>query len=226
MRTTLFSVVLVLTIFSCSRNEKPKELTNIYPDNLSAMLDSVWVSEQNPIRKRDSLIDIYGVDAEAVDKYQKIYRENHSVNIVKIRNLLDNYGWPDTTLIDYQGRRTICNVLQHDTQKIRELYIPMMKQAVLDNKLEPAFLVRAEDRLATDRGELQIYGGQMKYYPDTKSFNVWPVYDPINIDKRRAEIGLGPIDEFLKARFDFEWDLEEQIKRTEEFEKARIEKGQ
>jgi len=58
----------------------------------------------------------------------------------------------------------------------------------------------------------------MKYYPETKSFNVWPVYDPVNIDKRRAEIGLGPIAEHLKNRFDFEWNLEEQIKRTAEFE--------
>jgi hypothetical protein len=58
----------------------------------------------------------------------------------------------------------------------------------------------------------------MKFYPETKSFNVWPVFDPVNIDKRRAEIGLGPIAEFLMARFDFEWDLEEQIKRSEAFE--------
>ena len=49
------------------------------------------------------------------------------------------------------------------------------------------------------------------------------VFDPVNIDKRRAAIGLGPIKEFLKNRFDFEWNLEEQIKRTEEFEKARKE---
>jgi len=94
-----------------------------------------------------------------------------------------------------------------------------MKQAVLDKKLEPRYLVRAEDRIATDKGELQIYGGQMKYYPETKSFNVWPVFDPINIDERRAEIGLEPIAIFLKDRFDFEWNLEAQIKRSKEFEK-------
>ena len=96
-----------------------------------------------------------------------------------------------------------------------------MKQAVLDKKLEPRFLVRAEDRIATDKGELQLYGGQMKYYPETKSFNVWPVYDPVNIDKRRTEIGLDSIAIFLKNRFDFEWNLEEQIKRKEQFEKQK-----
>ena len=32
---------------------------------------------------------------------------------------------------------------------------------------------------------------------------------------------LEPIAEFLKNRFDFEWNLEEQIKRSEKFEKER-----
>jgi hypothetical protein len=97
----------------------------------------------------------------------------------------------------------------------------MLRQAVKENKLEPRFLVRAEDRIATERGDLQIYGGQMKYYPETESFNVWPVYDPVNIDKRRAEIGLGPIAEHLKNRFNFNWKLDEQIQRTEAFEKEQ-----
>jgi len=57
----------------------------------------------------------------------------------------------------------------------------------------------------------------MKWYPETKTFNVWPVYDADNIDKRRAEIGLGSIAELLMNRFEFEWNLEEQILRTEEF---------
>jgi len=61
----------------------------------------------------------------------------------------------------------------------------------------------------------------MKYYPETKSFDVQTVYDPTNIDKRRAEIGLEPIAVFLKNRFNFKWDLQEQIKRTEEFERER-----
>ena len=101
----------------------------------------------------------------------------------------------------------------------------MMRKAVKEKKLEPRFLVRAEDRIATERGNLQIYGGQMKYYPETKSFNLWPVFDPVNIDKRRAEMGLEPIAEFLKNRFDFGWNLKEQIKRSEKFEKERQSKN-
>ncbi len=189
--------------------------------DLVAVLDTIWRTEQTPIRLRDSLIDLYGAESKEAEVYQKIFRKNHAYNILKVKKILDYEGWPEPSEIGDQGNRTICNVLQHADQETREHYIPIMRQAVLDKKLEPRYLVRAKDRIATDKGELQIYGGQMKYYPETKSFNVWPVYDPINIDKRRAEIGLEPIAEFLKARFDFEWNLEEQIQRTLQFENER-----
>lgn len=209
---------------SCSDKDKSKKATNTVQEteNLIAVLDTIWQKEQIPIRLRDSLMNIYGADSKEADVYQLEYRKNHALNIKKVKKILDKYDWPESTLIGEHGNRTICNVLQHADQKTREHYIPKMKQAVLDNKLEPRYLVRAQDRIATDKGELQIYGGQMKYYPETKSFNVWPVLDPKNIDKRRAEIGLEPIAEFLKNRFDFEWNLKEQIKRTEEFERKRI----
>ncbi len=214
---------LLITISCANKNKSKKSGTSIqYTENLIAVLDTIWQKEQTPIRLRDSLMNIYGAESKEADVYQKEYRKNHTHNIKKVKEILDNNDWPEQAVIGDQGNRTICNVLQHADQETREYYIPMMRQAVLDKKLEPRYLVRAEDRIATDNGELQIYGGQMKYYPKTKSFNLWPVYDPDNIDKRRAKIGLEPIAEFLENRFDFEWNLEEQIKRSEAFEKERI----
>jgi hypothetical protein len=135
-------------------------------------------------------------------------------------DILDTEGWPSKDIIGEQGNLTICNVLQHSDNEVRAKYLPMMREAVKMKKLQPWLLARAEDRLATDREELQVYGGQIKYYPETKSFNVWPIVDPENVDKRRAEISLEPIAQFLRnRRTPLEWNLREQIKRTEEFEK-------
>ncbi|NER18341.1 DUF6624 domain-containing protein [Spongiivirga citrea] len=216
----LFSFLIAI---SCSNTNKSKETltTTQSSENLIAVLDTVWETEQRPITLRDSLMKLYGAEAELVKEQQAIYKKNHIVNEKKVKNILDKYGWPTKEMIGEQGNLTICNVIQHSDNETRIQYLPLMRQAVKEKKLEPRFLVRAEDRIATEKGEPQIYGGQMKYYPETKSFNVWPVFDPVNVDKRRAEIGLGPIAEFLKNRFDFEWNLEEQIKRTEEFERKR-----
>ena len=225
MRLILISTLLLA--MACSNRKKPNEthpsIQNT--EDLIAVLDTIWRTEQEPITLRDSLIEKYGVESKAVQGQQEIYERNHAINERKVKVILDKYGWPGKDIIGEQGNWTICNVIQHSDNEIRIKYLPMIRQAVKDKKLHPRFLVRTEDRIATERGDLQIYGGQMKYYPETKSFNVWPVYDPVNIDKRRAEIGLEPISEFLKRRFNFEWNLEEQIIRTSEFEKDRIKKG-
>ncbi|NJB69902.1 hypothetical protein GGR42_000364 [Saonia flava] len=208
---------------SCSNRTKSKEISTSSKNqqNLIAVLDTIWAAEQHPIRSRDSIIALYGVDHDLVKEQQLIIDKNHIINEKKVKGILDTYGWPTKEMSGERGNWTLCNVIQHSDNEVRIQYLPMMSQAVKDKKLEPRFLVRAEDRIATERGDLQIYGGQMKYYPETKSFNLWPVYDPENIDKRRTEIGLDSIAVFLKNRFDFEWNLEEQIKRTKEFELAK-----
>lgn len=227
MKKFIIKISLVLSVLFLSNckteNSKSKETSTVTKnqENLIAVLDTIWNTEQRPIRLRDSLMKIYGTESELVKEQQAIYKSNHRVNELKVKNILDTYGWPTKEMAGEQGNWTICNVIQHSDNEVRVHYLPMMRQAVKDKKLEPRFLVRAEDRIATERGDLQIYGGQMKYYPETKSFNLWPVFEPENIDKRRTEIGLDSISIFLKNRFNFEWNLEEQIKRTEEFKKER-----
>lgn len=236
---SLNMLLFCLFIYACGQHEKDEsenegstEEVNQVTDELTwdnksieyliAVLDTINRTEQEPIRQRDAMMDKYGVESKEAQEHQVIYKRNHVINEQKIADLIAKYGWLGEDIIGERGSRTICNVIQHADNEIRLKYLPLMKQAVKDKKLQPGLLARAEDRIATERGDFQIYGGQMKYYPDTKSFNVWPVYDPTNIDKRRAEIGLGPIAEHLKNRFDFEWNLEEQIKRSEAFEIERI----
>lgn len=152
---------------SCSNrnSDKVDGLSNPIDENLVDILDTIWRTEQEPIRLRDSLIEKYGADSELVKEQQLIYEKNHTINEKKVRSILDVYGWPSKQMAGEQGNWTICNVIQHSDNSVRIKYLPMMRQAVKENKLEPRFLVRAEDRIATEKGELQIYGGQMKYYP-------------------------------------------------------------
>ncbi|HYX09199.1 MAG TPA: DUF6624 domain-containing protein, partial [Bacteroidales bacterium] len=201
---------IVIPIFNNAEDQKP--------ENFAAMLDTIWRTEQEPIRLRDSIGKVHGYESEEFQKQNEIYHRNHDINERKILKILDTYGWPDRNMTGKNGNLIICNVIQHSDNEVRLKYLPLMRQAVEDKKLEPLFLGRSEDRIATERGELQLYGTQIKYYPETKTFDVWPVFDPVNVNKRRAEIGLEPIEEFLKNRFNLEWNLNEQIVRSEEFE--------
>ena len=219
---------LLLVIISCSNKKENASSVETKKASLDlvSILDTIWRTEQEPIRLRDSLGKVHGYESPEFNKQNEIYHRNHNINEKKILEILDVQGWPDKNVIGEQGNLTICNVLQHSDIEVRKKYLPMMRKAVDENKLAPRLLARAEDRLATDRGDLQIYGGQIKYYPETKSFDVWPIVDPENVDQRRAEIGLEPIADFLSnLRNPLQWNLEEQIKRTEDFKKEKESRG-
>lgn len=222
----LVLLLIGLLSVSCGQekmtNQALQQETSMDGKSLIATLDSIGRVDREPLVLRDSMSDLYGPESKEAQFYQEIAWKNQSSNTKEIIEILGKDNWPDSTRIGAQGNEIICTILQHSDQVTREHYIPRMKQAVMDGKLEARWLVRAEDRIATDKGELQIYGGQMKYYPETKSFNVWPVLDPVNIDKRRAEIGLIPIAEHLKNRFDFDWNLDDQLERSKEFELEKI----
>ncbi|WP_235855756.1 DUF6624 domain-containing protein [Flagellimonas aequoris] len=213
--------LLALIVMACNGKIEPKEQKKTKqptPMDLATILDTIWQNEQIPIRKRDSAFHASGDESEAYKKYQALYKRNHKVNEQKIAEILKD-GWPDYEEIGEQGNLTICNVIQHSSPEIRLGYLTLMRQATKNKRLSPWLLARTEDRIATDRGELQVYGGQIKYYPKTKTFDVWPIVDPENVDKRRAEIGLEPMTQYLKnRRFPLEWNLDDQIKRTAEFE--------
>jgi len=184
--------------------------------DLIAMLDTINSTEQEPIRLRDELIRTHGPEAPEVRDQDIIVHRNHDINEIKVCDYLDQYGWPEG--LGDRENRIICNVLQHSAPTVRVKYLPMMRGAVEADELEASLLARAEDRIATDRGELQIYGGQIKYYPESKSFDVWPIIDPINVDKRRAALGLPPMKEMLASRrTPLDWNVGDQVKRTTAF---------
>ncbi|WP_421823818.1 DUF6624 domain-containing protein [Flagellimonas oceanensis] len=221
MKILRIAILLAVAMsMACDRKSKPKQQVQVKPQtvDLAATLDTIWRTEQIPIRKRDSAFHAYGDQSNMYKEYQSIYKKNHLINEQKVAKILKD-GWPSLNEIGGQGNLTICNVLQHSSPETRLKYLPLMRQAVKNKELSPWLLARTEDRIATDRGQLQIYGGQIKYYPETESFDVWPIIDPENVDKRRAEIGLEPMAEYLKnRRFPLEWNLEDQVKRTAEFE--------
>lgn len=221
-------IIILLTVMGCSNTSISNAVSTkkAAQENLIAILDTIWQTEQKPIRLRDSIGRALGFESEAFKIQNETYHKNHDINEKKVLHILDSIGWPSKKIIGEQGNLTICNVLQHSSLEVREKYLLLMRKAFKDKELSARFLVRAEDRIATDKNELQIYGGQMKYYPETKSFNFWPIKDPENLEKRRAEMGMESISEFLKRKqVDLEWKLEEQIKRTEEFELKKQEEG-
>jgi hypothetical protein len=193
--------------------DKPlqKELLAIYADDQSIRFDFMKIYKEK------------GTGSKAVDSIGKIMMHRDSLNLIKVSKILDERGWVGKDVVGSQANQTLFLVIQHADLKSQQKYLPMMREAVKKGNANAGSLALMEDRVALREGHKQIYGSQIATNSITKKSFVSPLEDPDNVDKRRAEVGLGPIAEYAK-KFDIVWDVEAYKKELPELEKVSNQK--
>lgn len=220
MNTIKLILTLLLFIFFIDCSAQESKLN----ESLVAVIDSLIQKDAESLRKASALRDMYGMQSIEAKRQDSITHIIRASNLIEIDKILEEYGWPSEDVIGATGGRSFFAIVQHANKETRPKYLPIMREAVKNNKCRPRYLAGVEDRISTDNNELQIYGDQVKYYPKTNTFDVWPIEDPQNVDIRRRSIGLQPIAVHLKNRFDLDWDMEKQILRTQAFLDAKNKK--
>jgi hypothetical protein len=81
-----------------------------------------------------------------------------------------------------------------------------MRQAVKEGKAQASSLALLEDRVAIGQGKKQIYGSQLITDPKTGKPVLAPIEDEPNVNKRRAAVGLGKLEDYVKY-----WDIEYKL---------------
>jgi hypothetical protein len=175
---------------------------------LVARLDSIYTDDQKYRQQLKEIEKKFGWDSKEMQSHWKIITEKDSLNLIKVKAILDKYGWLGPDEISDQGNSTLFLVIQHSDQLTQEKYLPLMREAVKNGKAKGSSLALLEDRVALGQGKRQIYGSQIGRNQETKNYFVLPLDDPDNVDKRRADVGLGLLAEYVK-RWDIKWDVEQ-----------------
>lgn len=178
---------------------------------LVAILDSIYIEDQKYRQQIDGIEKKYGWESKEMKAHWKIINEKDSINLIKVKSILDKYGWLGADVVGEQGNSTLFLVIQHSDQATQEKYLPMMREAVKNGKAQSSSLALLEDRVALRQGKRQIYGSQIGRDPETQIYYVLPLEDPDNVDKRRAEVGLGPLSEYVN-HWQIKWDVEQYKK--------------
>lgn len=187
---------------------------------LVAILDTIYKEDQGLRIEISDVEEKYGIDSEEMKVHWNKIVEKDSINLNKIQKILDERGWLGPDIIGNQGNTTLFLVIQHSDQTVQEKYLPMMREAVVNGNARPSSLALLEDRVALGQGKKQIYGSQIGRNPETEEFYVLPLQDPDNVDKRRAEVGLGKLQDYI-SNWNITWDVEKYKKELPELEKSR-----
>lgn len=185
--------------------------------NLMAKLDTIFQEDQNYRQQIKGIEEKYGRESNELKAHWKVISKADSINLIKTTKILDKHGWLGQDVIGGQGNSTLFLVIQHSDIKTQEKYLPMMREAVKKGNANSSSLALLEDRIALRKGEKQIYGSQIGRNQETGEFYVLPLSDPENVDIRRAEVGLGTLQEYV-GFWKITWNVEEYKLKLPEYE--------
>ena len=180
---------------------------NIPYDSLVHELSVILEDDQ---RYRAQLPAIYatkGYDSTRLAALSKLINENDSLNLIKVRMIIDKYGWLGPDKIGTDGNQALFLVIQHADIDTQKKYLEVLRNAVKIGNAKATTLALLEDRICVAEGKLQIYGTQTGIILDTKESFIFPLQDPDGIEARRSQVGLEAFPVYLR-RHKIEWDLE------------------
>ena len=191
---------------------------------IEAKLDKSMLAELAGIQEEDQK---YRLQTDVIEKkfgrespeMREIWKTIHikdSINLRKVIAFLDKYGWVGADKIGKEGNSTLFLVIQHADLEPQLKYLPMMRDAVKKGNASGSSLALLEDRTSLRQHKRQIYGSQIGRKKDGTYF-VQSLDDPDNVDKRRAEVGLGLLQDYVN-NWNIVWNVEEYKKQLPEMD--------
>ncbi|WP_185147042.1 DUF6624 domain-containing protein [Pseudochryseolinea flava] len=159
----------------------------------------------------------FGYTHPKVDSLGRVMNAIDSVNLIRVRQILDERGWVGEEIVGPRANQALFLVVQHADLATQEQYLPMMRDAVKKGTAKGDALALLEDRVALRKGDKQIYGSQIYRDQNKNVFYVAPLLDPDNVDKRRASVGLEPISDYVQ-QWQIVWDVVQYKKNLPEYE--------
>ena len=189
-----------------------------YDKPLQAELLTIYDEDQKYRKQIHETLKKFNDDSKEMQDLWKITLQNDSINLLKVKKILDERGWVGKDKVGAQATSTLFLVIQHSDLETQKKYLPMMKEAVTKGNADSGSLALLIDRIEIREGRKQIYGSQIGINPNTKTEYVLPVIDPDNVDKRRTEVGLGSMSDYVK-NWNLIWDVEKYKSDLRELEK-------
>ena len=126
-----------------------------------------------------------------------------SLNLIRIEEIIKEYGWPTYTMVGKVAADGAFMVIQHSNNQIQKKYLDQLLDAAKRKEASSQSVALLQDRITSEDFHYQIYGTQVFQTKDPATgklskYTYFPIQDEENVDKRRKEMGLIPLKDYLK----------------------------
>ena len=195
----LFFVALSFAIITSCACTSKKTMPNstARSSNLAAYLKSEAANMfvQDSLRYLLPTLDSIILDDQRyrADYYNYINEQEQldSVNMIRLKPIFKRYGWLGIYQIGIRVTH-IVYVLVHADMRDKDFFMPFLLDGYRKGTLTPLAFYTFIDSYLQGRSEAQLFGTQMTIDSNVKAISikdVYPVYDPANIQKRWTVYG-------------------------------------
>ena len=176
---------------------------------LKVQLEKIHVKDQTLRQLYRDAEEKFGRDSEEMKYFWQLVSEQDSINELEVLQIIDERGWPGKSLVGGKANTTVWLVVQHAPIETQEKYLPLLEESVKKGESQGSHLALLVDRIQMRNDLPQTYGSQITRDPETGDQIVYEIKDPEYVNQRRREVGLGPIEEYVK-RWGIEWTVEQK----------------
>lgn len=182
-------------------------------DKAQANLDAFEKNFDKPLKEqleqiyvRDQTLRLLYVDAEKkfgrgsdeMNYFWELINKQDSLNETEVETIIEEKGWVGKSLVGDKANKALWLVIQHAPLENQEKYLPLLEESVKKGESNGSDLALLEDRILMRNGKPQKYGSQISLDSETGEAKVYEVESPEYVNQRRKEVGLGPIEEYVK----------------------------
>jgi hypothetical protein len=125
--------------------------------------------------------------------------EIDKANMQRLASIIKSYGWPGNRFAGIDNASNAFLVLQHADLASQHQYLPLLRRAVAKGEANAQDLAMLEDRVLVRAGKPQLYGTQFLPHVPNQPITLFPVQDEVYLDKRRSELGMPPMADYIKS---------------------------
>jgi hypothetical protein len=133
----------------------------------------------------------------------------------RLEEIFEKFGYPGYSLVGEKSAQDFWGMVQHcDSDPAFQSRVLEKLKIEVDNKNASGRCYGLlTDRVKINNGEKQIYGTQVIYnslgqaYPKSLA-------DSVNVNKRRAEVGLEPIEEYLNVMTQMNFEMNKEYLKS------------
>lgn len=139
--------------------------------------------EKYNLSKKDVIIDSFGVSTD-------------ERNRGRLKEIIGEFGFPTRRLVGKDAMEGIFMMIQHSDgdKEWQKQQLTLIEKAVKQGDMDGQSYAYLYDRIKINGGEKQLYGTQFKNVdPINKTVELSDTEDIENLDRRRMEVGMMPI---------------------------------